>query len=89
MGPSKKFWGSLSLDEIGKAIKAVPDKVKNDNKYGKQIYVEAAQWDDDGISISIWNKETKENYKIGSLRVSQFNNQAPKETTDTSDDLPF
>ena len=90
----KKYWGSLNLDEIGKAVKAVPDKYKDTEKYGKQLTVDATIWDDGNISISVYNKETKERYKVGNLRVSSFQNDgggafsAPTQDK-TEGDLPF
>ena len=90
-GPKQKYWGSLSLDEIGKAVKQVPAKFKNDEKYGKQLQVDAAIWEDGNISISIWDKEKNETIKLGNLRVSQFQggDSKPAVAESTSDDLPF
>ena len=93
-GPKEKFFGSLNLDGIGKAVKSAPDKVK-ESDFGRELKIQAAQWDDDGISISVYNAETKENIKIGNLKVSQFTNKATdslKESIKPSDvegDLPF
>ena len=92
-GPVKKYFGSLSLDGVKKAVVEVPSKVDNSEKYGKQLKVSAAMWEDGGISISLWDAETKTEIKLGNLRVSQFdaapqaaatNNLEPKQ-----DDLPF
>ena len=94
-GPVKKFFGNLSLDGIKKAVVEVPNKVDNHEKYGKQIKVSAAQWEDGGISISIWNGEKKEEIKLGNLRVSQFddapktNNSFAAPAASNEPDLPF
>ena len=93
-GPKQKFYGSLSLDGVKKAVTSLPDKVKDNEKYGKQLYVSAAQWDDDGISIEVWSKETG-SIKLGNLRVSTFDNAAAPSKAQVNefkaqdDDLPF
>ena len=90
-GPKSKYWGSLSLDNIGKAVKQVPAKFKDDPKYGKQLTVDAALWEDGNISLSVWDKESKETIKIGNLRLSQFQDGGEQSTKTTSEenDLPF
>ena len=92
-GPVKKFFGNLSLDGVKKAVVEVPAKVDNHEKYGKQLKVTAAQWEDGGISISLWNAEKKEEIKLGNLRVSQFDDNksfsAPAATSSNEPDLPF
>lgn len=70
--PKQKFYGNLQLDNLGKAIQSLPAKVQESEQYGKQFKINAAQWDDDKISISVWNPETKETFKLGTLIVSQF-----------------
>jgi len=85
----EKFFGNISIDEVGKSKGLFTD----DEKYGKQLKVQATQWEDGGISITAWNKETKESFKIGNLRISQFkdNNSfsAPPANQPTENDLPF
>ena len=90
-GPKQKFFGSLSLDGIKEAVTTVPAKVDTHEKYGKQLKVNAAQWDDGGISLSLWDAENKKEIKLGNLRVSTFND-APKVAESLkpqNDDLPF
>ena len=91
-GPTKKFFGSLSLDGIKQAVLEVPAKVDNSEKYGKQLKVSAAQWDDGGISINLWDADNKREIKLGNLRVSQFD-AAPQQqqsiSTPQEGDLPF
>ena len=89
--PTKKYFGSLSLDGIKKAVTEVPSKV-GEYKGDKQLKVNAAMWEDGGISINIWDGEKKEEIRIGNLRVSTLDNSAPQQSVDTtpkSDDLPF
>ena len=90
-GPITKYFGSLSLDKIGDATKGAPMKVETHETYGKQIKVTAAAWEDGGISIECYNPDTKESFKLGSLRVSMFDNKDDKAKVATEDkgDLPF
>ena len=91
-GPVKKLFGNLSLDGIKKAVVGLPNKV-DEYKGEKQLKVQAAEWDDGGISISIWDAENKVSIKLGNLRVSTLDNNnsftAPAAGTKTNDDLPF
>ena len=89
--PKLKLFGSLNLDGVKKAVVDVPGKV-GEYKGQKQLKVTAAQWDDNGISLEVWNPETKESIKIGNLRVSTLDNNAPQQQVDLTpkeDDLPF
>ena len=86
------YWGSINLDKIKEAIDKVPAKLKDDPKYGKQLYIDAKQWDDGNFSLSVYNKDTKERVNLGSLRVSQFNNDskpAAPAASEATNDLPF
>ena len=91
-----RYWGSLSLDEIGKAVKTVPGKYKVSDEYGKQLVIDATMFDDGGIALSVYNKETQERIKIGSLRISQYQQEgatqaapAPAAPKSNEPDLPF
>lgn len=90
------YWGSVNLDKIKEAVEKVPAKFKNDEKYGRQLMIDAKQWDDGNFSLSVYNKDTKERIVIGSLRLSQFQNDgaAPSKPAAEAfeakeDDLPF
>ena len=88
-GPVKKLFGSLSLDGIKKAVETVPTKI-GEYKGEKQLKVNAAEWDDGGISISIWDAEKKESIRIGNLRISTLDGSpAAKAENSAADDLPF
>ena len=91
-GPKRKLFGSLNLDGIKKVVTDVPNKV-GEYKGEKQIKVTAAQWEDDGISIEVWDAEKKESIKIGNLRVSTLDgNSSPQPAAAESNDgpdLPF
>jgi len=89
-GPVKKFYGNISID----ALTELKHLIETHEKYGKQLKVGAAQWDDGGISIDVWDKEAKKATKLGSLRVSQFENNgggfaAPAAAAPSEPDLPF
>ena len=90
-GPKQKFFGSISLDEVGKACK-IDGKMTTHEKYGRQLKIQAAQWDDDGLSLSVYDPEKKESVKIGNLRVSTFTDSTPRDAApavEVEDDLPF
>ncbi len=89
-GPKQKYFGSLSLPGIKKAVTEIPNKV-GEYKGEKQLKINAAMWEDGNISLSIWNAEAKEEIKIGNLRMSTLDNNqsAPAPAADTSNDLPF
>ena len=88
-GPVKKFFGNLNVD----GITEVKHLIEAHEKYGKQLKITAAQWEDGGISIDVWDKEAKKATKVGTLRVSTFD-AAPQQQSVTSapagePDLPF
>ena len=90
-GPKQKYFGSLNLDGIKKAVLEVPSKV-GEYKDQKQLKVTAAMWEDGGISLEVWNGEKKESIKLGNLRISTLDGAAPQksvETTPQAGDLPF
>ena len=86
--PKLKFFGSLSLDGIKQAVTEVSSKVETHEKYGKQLKVTGAQWDDNGISLQVYNPDTKESFNIGRLLVSQFEDNVTAESAKDAD-LPF
>ena len=88
--PVTKYFGNLSLDGIKKAVTEIPGK--RDEYNGEQrLKISAAAWDDGGISIDIYNSETKETIKLGNLRISQFSDEAPAKAVEQAptEDLPF
>ncbi len=93
--PKQKYFGSLNLGGIKKAVLEIPNKV-GEYKDEKQLKVNAAMWDDGNISLSIWNAEKKEEIKLGNLRMSTLDGAsstaAPIGSADLTakdDDLPF
>lgn len=88
--PIKKYFGSLSLDNLKKAIASVPSKVKESEKYGKEFQINAAMWDDGNISFDVYNKDTQESFKLGSIRISNFDDATQDAAPAAADsDLPF
>ena len=92
--PKQKFFGNLNLDGIKTAVTTAPSKVGEYNGQ-KQLKISAAQWDDDGISIEVWTKETG-SIKLGNLRVSNFDSNGGGAAAPTvadlkadTNDLPF
>ncbi len=91
-GPKTKYFGSLDLAGIKKAVLEVPSKV-GEYKGAKQLKVSASMWEDGGISIDLWDAEKKEAIKLGNLRVSTLDGNVPQVATAAetaaNDDLPF
>ena len=92
--PKQKFFGSFDLQELTDAIKAVKANDETTEYNGKkQVKIGAAQWEDGGISISIWVKGEKKSYKIGYLRISTLDGSSSFKPADDfaakDDDLPF
>tara|TARA_R100000935_G_C2775420_1_gene139449 strand:+ start:400 stop:687 length:288 start_codon:yes stop_codon:yes gene_type:complete len=95
MAIKQKYFGNLQLDNLGKAVRTVPGKVEKTDKYGHQIKVKAAMWEDGGITIDIWDAENKVSHKLGKLMLDT-EYAAPKnepqeapETAKGENDLPF
>jgi len=97
MAIKNKYYGNLQLDNLGKAVKTIPGKVEKTEKYGHQIKVKAAMWEDGGITIDIWDAENKVAHKLGKLMLDkEFTSEAaaPTQTSaaeveDPDEDLPF
>tara|TARA_R100001480_G_scaffold30431_2_gene41447 strand:+ start:251 stop:541 length:291 start_codon:yes stop_codon:yes gene_type:complete len=96
MAIKQKYYGNLQLDNLGKAVKTIPGKVEKTEKYGHQIKVKAAMWEDGGITIDIWDAENKVAHKLGKLMLDkEFTSepaapsQAAPEVEDPDEDLPF
>ena len=89
--PKQKFFGNLLTNGLKEAFKV--DSAKSEYNGEPQLKISAAQWEDDGISIDVWDKESKKSIKIGYLRVSKLDGgsfSAPAESKeDSNEDLPF
>ena len=67
----KKYWGSIVLEDIKEAIDKAPGALKNYN--GKrELKLDAVMFDDGAIGLSVYNIETKERIRVGSIRPSTF-----------------
>ena len=86
---SKKLFGNLSLTGIKKALQAKPE-AKTTYKEDEQIKVNAVQWEDGGISISINYKvgDNWERINLGNLRVSTLDD-APQAAPAAAGENPF
>lgn len=96
--PKKKISGVLGLDNISRAVKTNSAKVQTHEKYGRQLKVKGAVWEDDSISLDIYNPETKESLSLGKFWVDNYDNApaselesvpAPVSTDNPDEDLPF
>ena len=85
----KKYFGNISLDGIKQTKVELPSKFTEHEKYGNQLSVDATMFDDGGISISIWNKDTEQRIQIGNLRVSKYQIGDVQEAEAKGADLPF
>ncbi len=63
----QKYFGNLQLDNLSVASKEIPGKVEKTEQYGHQIKVKAQVWEDDGITIDIWDNKNKKSDKLGRL----------------------
>lgn len=63
----QKYFGNLQIDNLSVAVEQIPSKVEKTDNYGHQIKVKAQVWEDDGITIDIWDSENKKSYKLGRL----------------------
>lgn len=70
--PQKKLFGNLSIDGIKDALAKAPEK-KTEYKGENQLKVNAVEWEDGGISISLNYKDAAGEWQrinLGNLRVS-------------------
>ena len=64
----QKYFGNLQLDNLSVAVKQIPSKVKKTDDYGHQIKVQAQVWEDDGITIDIWEVESLPFFLLNQIR---------------------
>ena len=74
MGNNKKYWGSINLTEIKKAIDSGISTFEGKN--GRYLAVDVwvnneADKFGNSCSIKTWNKETKESYYLANLKLSE------------------
>ena len=86
--PTTKFFGSVNLTQLKAAVAALPNKVDEYNG-DKQFKIAGSLWDDGNVTFDVWDKENKVAYKLGSLRVSKFDDEASAVQEEKADDLPF
>lgn len=86
--PKNKFYGSISLDGIKQAVTQVPAKVTSHEKYGKEVKITAAQWDDDAISLQVYDAESKTAINIGRIMISKLDGASSSTPVDV-DNLGF
>ena len=88
--PKLKLFGNLSLTNIKDALAKAPEK-KTKYKEEDQIKVNAVQWEDGGISISLNYKDAAGEWQrinLGNLRVSTLDS-APAASAPVQSSGPF
>ncbi len=92
MSKDKNYWGSINLDEIKKAIDG--GMIPHQGKKGK--YLPVTVWVNEepdqfgnSLSISIYNKDTKQKNYLGNLKLSEPFEDGASAKTNEVDDLPF
>ena len=87
----RKLFGNINIDGVKEAFKKAPEK-KTTYKDQEQLKVNAVEWEDGGITISINYKEGEEWQRInlGNLRVSTLDD-APASAVANDNDFgsPF
>lgn len=91
-----KFYGSLNLDKIKEAINGGITPFAG--KKGKYLTVDIDVYDEvdqfgNQVSVSVYNKESKEKTYLGNFKKSQYqyddSKQAPQASNQAGEDLPF
>lgn len=87
---AKRAWGNLNLNAIKDAVAG--GIVPFEGKKGK--YVPVTVWIEDqpdefgnSVSITIYNKETKQSFYLGNLKMADGENQVTQSKPEN--DLPF
>lgn len=86
----KRLFGNLSIDGIKDALQKAPEK-KTEYKGEEQLKVNAVEWEDGGISISLNYKDAAGEWQrvnLGNLRVSTLDD-APASATTQDFGSPF
>lgn len=80
-----KYWASISIDGIKKALTDAPKKVNKTEKYGQQLSADVKFWDDGGasISVSVQNSAGEwDRIHIGKMMVSKTQDTPPAQQLD-------
>ena len=86
--PKTKFFGNLLTNGLKEAFKV--ESAKTEYNGEPQLKISAAQWEDGGISIDVWDADNKKSIKIGRLLVSKLDGQsAPAAPSPADNDMPF
>lgn len=72
--PIKSFWGSINVNAFGKIYKLLKgtEKIKNTEAYGEDLYIDATEWDNGEISITVFDNNTRTKHRLGSLKPSKY-----------------
>ena len=74
----RKWSFPLSIDKIKQAMKEQPKKVTDSEKYGKTLWVDGAEFEDGGVSLSVYNSETKDRIRISNGKLEEGQNNKPE-----------
>ena len=87
--PKQKFFGNLLTNGLKEAFKV--DSAKSEYNGEPQLKIQAAQWEDGNISITVWDGANKKSIKLGQLRVSTLDGASSPaaKVEDSNEDLPF
>ena len=84
-----RYWGSLGIEELRQATQL--KGALKEYKGKKELSVEAVKWEDNNISISIYDKESNSRIDLGHLKVSRYQDGggSTDKPAETTDNLPF
>ena len=70
----RRWFGNLTLDELKKALEdpQIKHLKSKHDTYGNQIEVRIAEFDTGGLSMSVFDHQSKISYVIGGLTPSKF-----------------
>ena len=89
--PTAKFWGGINKQNLDQVL-SKDNAITNNEKYGDQIMVDAAQWDGENITVNFYDKANKESIKLLTLRPQKDGTFAPSVSVSSNnddDDSPF
>lgn len=89
--PVRKWRLALNMDQQKDYAKANPKSISKSEQYGTSQWVDVAEWEDGGLTLTGYDPETKTRFKIGNTIKQQENAQqsAPAKVAVQDDGLPF
>lgn len=90
--PVRKWRLALNMDEQKKYATANPKSISKSDQYGTSQWVDVAEWDDGGITLTGYDPESKTRFKIGNGKPQTDSGKkegAPAKVAVQDDGLPF